>query len=94
MRKHKCGWAYWAYILAIIGGINWGLIGIGGFASINLNVINLIFGGVPALEWIIYILIGLSAIAMIFGCRCKKCLSCPTCAPGEVSGGEGESAGM
>lgn len=82
MIRKKCGWASWAFILVIIGGINWGLIGIGGFAKANLNVINLIFGGVPALEWIIYILIGIVAVYMIFGCKkCEKCQSCPTCVP-------------
>ena len=81
MRKHKCGWAYGASILVIIGGINWGLIGIGGFAKANLNVINLIFGGAPALEWIIYILVGIAAVLMIFSCKCKKCMSCANCAP-------------
>ena len=92
MRKYKCGWASWASILVIIGGINWGLIGIGGFVKANLNVINLIFGGAPALEWIIYILVGIAAVYMIFGCKCQKCLSCPTCVPAggahEESGGE------
>jgi uncharacterized membrane protein YuzA (DUF378 family) len=44
-------------ILVIIGGINWGLIG-----AFEYNLVNAIFGGVPVLERIIYILVGLSAL--------------------------------
>ena len=49
-------------ILVIIGGLNWGLIGLGGFMGSNLNVINMILGSVPTIEWIVYILVGLSAL--------------------------------
>ncbi len=46
-----------ALILAIIGGINWGLVGIA-----NFNLVNLLLGFAPVLERIIYIVVGLSAI--------------------------------
>ena len=55
-----------AFILLVIGGLNWGLIGIGGFVGANWNVIGLIFGSVPVVAWIIYILVGLSALLLIF----------------------------
>lgn len=55
-----------AWWLLIIGGLNWGLVGIGGFAGSNWNVINLIIGSAPSVEWIIYILVGLSAIWLAF----------------------------
>lgn len=55
-----------AWWLLIIGGLNWGLVGIGAFAGGNWNVINLIFGAWPPLEGIIYILVGLSALWLIF----------------------------
>ena len=56
-----------AYWLVIIGALNWGLVGIGGFAGSNWNVVNLIFGSVSWLEWVVYLLVGLSALVMVFG---------------------------
>jgi uncharacterized protein len=74
MKPYKgCGVAWIAWVLLIIGGLNWGLVGIGGFANSNWNVVNLLLGAWPAVEWIVYILVGISALAMLFGCRCKKC---------------------
>ena len=49
------------FLLLTIGGLNWGLIGLGGFFSANWNVVHMILGGIPALEWTVYILVGLSA---------------------------------
>lgn len=46
-----------ALILTIIGGINWGLVGIA-----NFNLVNFLLGFAPVLERIIYIVVGLSAI--------------------------------
>ena len=48
--------------LVIIGGLNWGLVGLGGFLGGNWNVVNMILGAWPAVEWIVYILVGLSAL--------------------------------
>ncbi len=45
------------YVLVIAGALNWGLIGI-----LDLNVVNLLLGGSPVVEKIIYILIGASAV--------------------------------
>ncbi|MBM3206304.1 MAG: DUF378 domain-containing protein [Candidatus Staskawiczbacteria bacterium] len=44
-----------ALVLVVIGGLNWGLIGLG-----MTNVVEMIFGG--PLSRLIYILVGLSAI--------------------------------
>ena len=55
-----------AHVLLIIGGLNWGLVGLGGFAGADWNVVHLIFGSMPQLEWIIYILVGISAVICIF----------------------------
>ena len=52
-------------ILAIIGGINWGLMGIGGLAGKNMNLVNLILRKVPILENLIYIVIGLAAVYLL-----------------------------
>lgn len=56
-----------ARILVVIGGINWGLIGLSMLmGGSNWNLVNLIFGSVPVLEAIIYVLVGLSAIYMVW----------------------------
>ncbi|HLD32210.1 MAG TPA: DUF378 domain-containing protein, partial [Candidatus Peribacteraceae bacterium] len=61
-------------ILILIGGINWGLVGLGGFLGKNLNVVNLLLGGVPAVEYVVYLLVGLAALkkAVMAGKCCKK----------------------
>lgn len=46
------------FVLVIIGGINWGLIGING----SWNVVNLLFGSFEWLERTIYVLVGLASI--------------------------------
>jgi len=51
-----------ALVLVIVGGLNWGLVGI----SADLNLVNLIFGAIPVLESIIYILVGIAALYMIY----------------------------
>ena len=51
-----------ACLLVIIGGINWGLIGVGGFLGQDLNVVNMVLGSWPTVEWIVYVLVGLSAV--------------------------------
>jgi len=55
-----------AWILVIIGAINWGL-----FGAFHFNLVNAIFGSVAILERIIYIVVGLAGIYSIF--NCKKC---------------------
>jgi len=52
--------------LVVIGAINWGLVGVGAFLGSNWNVVNLIFGGVPALESLIYVLVGLAGLYELY----------------------------
>ena len=51
------GLDYLALILVVVGALNWGLIGLFGF-----NLVNALFGGAPAIESIVYILVGLAGI--------------------------------
>ena len=44
-------------LLTIIGGINWGLVGIA-----NVNLVAAIFGANTGLERLIYVVVGLSAL--------------------------------
>jgi uncharacterized protein len=52
---------YWiALILVVIGGLNWGLIGLA-----NYNLVDAIFGASSLLSSIVYILVGLAALYLI-----------------------------
>ncbi len=53
--------------LLLVGGLNWGLSGVGSFAGTNLNVVNLVIGSVPVVENVVYVLVGLSAIWALKG---------------------------
>lgn len=54
-----------AWLLVIIGALNWGLIGLGGFADADWNVVNMILGSWPQVEWLVYILVGASGAWML-----------------------------
>lgn len=58
-----------AYILLVVGGLNWGLVGLGGFLGKNLNVVNMLLGTWPQVEWVVYILVGLSAVYGLLMCK-------------------------
>jgi uncharacterized membrane protein YuzA (DUF378 family) len=59
-----------AFLLLIVGGINWGLIGL-----FDFNLVSMLFGSMPMLEKLIYILVGVSAvlIAVTHKKDCKIC---------------------
>ncbi len=50
-----------ALILLIVGGLNWGLVGLFSF-----DLVAAIFGPMSIISRIVYILVGLSAIYLIF----------------------------
>ncbi len=64
-----------AFVLVIVGALNWGLVGIGGFTQQNWSVVNLLLGSWPAVEWLVYILVGLSGVVLVFTHKrdCKMC---------------------
>jgi len=67
-----------AHWFMVVGGINWGLVGIGMLLETNLNVVNLVLGKVPFAEPVVYILVGVAAVIWIFGgCKCKGCTVAP-----------------
>lgn len=83
--KKKCGMMMkFAWILVIIGALNWGLVGIAGFISgiETLNVVNILLGNWPAVENIVYILVGLAALVSLMGCKKCKSGACAECADG------------
>jgi len=64
-----------AFILAMIGALNWGLVGIGGFAGSDWNLVHMILGSWPSVEWLVYILVGISGVVILFTHKkdCKMC---------------------
>lgn len=60
---HKLGWA-----LVIIGALNWGLVGL-----FDFNLVNTLLGQWEIVERIVYVLVGLSAVATLAMGSCKAC---------------------
>lgn len=52
--------------LVIVGAINWGLVGIGGFLDANWNLVNLLLGSFPAVESAVYLLVGLAGVYELY----------------------------
>jgi len=57
-KKDVIGWV--ALVLLVIGGLNWGLVGL-----IKLDLVKAIFGDMSVLSRIIYLLVGVSAIYIL-----------------------------
>jgi len=56
-------------ILVVLGGLNWGLEGLGYFIEDNLNIFSLVFKeflGMPGLESGVYLLIGLAGLYQVY----------------------------
>ena len=64
-----------AFVLVVIGGLNWGLIALGSYLGGNWNIVNLILGSWPAVEILMYLLVGVSAIILVFTHK-KDCRVC------------------
>ncbi|MDP4020761.1 MAG: DUF378 domain-containing protein [Candidatus Adlerbacteria bacterium] len=54
-----------AWLLVIVGALNWGLVGLGGFAGANWNVVSMLLGAWPQVEWLVYVLVGASGAWML-----------------------------
>ena len=60
---HTVGW--W---LALVGALNWGLVGLGMLlGSANLNVVHMLLGTMPSLENLVYVFVGLGGVLMLLG---------------------------
>jgi uncharacterized membrane protein YuzA (DUF378 family) len=59
MAKTAIDWL--ALVLVIVGGLNWGLVGL-----FNFDLVAAIFGAMSALSRIVYILVGLAALYMVY----------------------------
>lgn len=65
MEKNAVDWI--AEILVIIGGLNWGLVGLA-----NMNLVDILVGGMPPLDKVVYALVGLSALYRVYALGAKK----------------------
>ena len=54
-------------ILLIIGGLNWGLVGL-----LDMDVVELVLGAVPVLVTIVYVLVGVAALYKAYAMFLKK----------------------
>jgi uncharacterized membrane protein YuzA (DUF378 family) len=48
------------FVLLVIGGLNWGLVGL-----LGLNLVTLVFGSWPMVVNVVYVLVGLSAVYVV-----------------------------
>lgn len=64
-----------SFLLTIVGALNWGLIGLGGFSGADWNIVHMIFATLPTVEWLVYILVGLSGLYLLVTHK-KGCTMC------------------
>lgn len=59
-----------AFLLLAVGGLNWGLVGL-----FQFNLVSAVFGSMPALEMLVYVLVGVSALWLLVThkAQCKVC---------------------
>jgi len=61
MAEKKSSLDWIALVLVIIGGLNWGLVGL-----LNVDLVQLVLGSIPILAKIVYILVGVAALYLIY----------------------------
>ncbi len=65
------------YVLLVIGGLNWGLVG-----ALDFNLVTKLLGEGSTLTQIVYVLVGISAIVSVFthksDCKCCDKSSTPS----------------
>lgn len=72
-----------SFILLAVGGLNWGLIGLGQlFGGADWNVVHLILGFSSSIENIVYVLVGLAAVWELVNHK----QTCKTCSAGSSTG--------
>jgi len=70
MMGKMCGVHKVAWVLLVIGGLNWGLVGI----NADWNVVHMLLGSWEWVERAVYILVGVSAVMMLGVNKC--CMDC------------------
>lgn len=64
-----------AWILLVVGGLNWLLVGLGGFLGGDWNLVYMLLGSWPVVEWLVYVLVGLAAVYELLTHK-KNCKNC------------------
>ncbi len=68
MMKKMCGVHKAAWVLLLVGGLNWGLVGL-----FDVDLVKWLLGAWPLVVRIVYVLVGASAVAMLgIGKCCMK----------------------
>lgn len=67
---HKAAW-----VLVLVGAVNWGLVG-----ALKFNLVNSLLGAWPSVERVVYVLVGAAAIMMLAAGKC--CMKCEACGAG------------
>ncbi|MBN2095977.1 DUF378 domain-containing protein [Candidatus Peregrinibacteria bacterium] len=70
-------------LLVFVGALNWGLVGIGGFLNMDLDLVNMLLGTWPLAANIVYLLVGIAAILFLIGFLKSPC--CRTCEKSEAT---------
>lgn len=76
IRDKGCMASSIGYYLILVGAVNWGLVGLGGFFGADWNIVHMIFGGIPVVESAVYVIVGIAGVMTFIGCKCKTCVSC------------------
>ena len=65
-RMNPIDWT--ALTLIVVGALNWGLVGVAHFvdAAANWNIVNILLGGFPTIEFAVYLLVGLSSLWVVY----------------------------
>jgi uncharacterized membrane protein YuzA (DUF378 family) len=63
--QNALDWVAW--VLVVVGGLNWGLVG-----AFDFNLVDTIFGVGALLARLVYILVGLAALYMVYAAFMKK----------------------
>ncbi len=61
---HKVAW-----ILVVVGALNWGLVGV---TANDWDLVTALFGGVPWLRELVFILVGVSGLVLLMGMAQKS----------------------
>lgn len=73
LKDKGCIYSNVGFWLLVVGAVNWGLVGLGGFFGGDWNVVKMLFGNWMWLENAVYVLVGVSGVMLAIGCKCDKC---------------------